>query len=525
MNGVKKIGKMLTGLSVMVLFFSLLLTPIGTVQAEEDDRVLQLTIDATSEYLKQQGIGNEWQAIGLVKAGKEVPKTYFDHFQANLQQQVISKSGHGRMKITDVERMAIAAVAVGIDPFNADGKGFNLIEKIYHSEPWVTGDDSLTYQGNNGIIFALIALDSNQFTVPKGAKWTRENLITELISYQKRDGSWSLSTSTTGATSFDITAMAITALAPYREQSAVKSAIDKAVNFLSDAQGPTGGFDEPFVGGISSESTSQVIIGLTANQIDPRSEKFTKGGNNLIEHLLSFKTMDGGFKHTVDDASANGMATEQALQALVAFDLYTKGKGALYHFTEQVVKPVPQPNGFTDIQNHWAKDSIQQAIQLGIVQGYSDGSFQPNNPLTRAQAVSIIVRALDMETNVSAPFKDISGYAKETQAEIAAAYHYGIVTGNSGNFMPSQKVTRAQMALMLYRASESTTGEKYSILEKTYFTDLGNYSEETVRAISMLYEVGIATGTNGKYMPSDPTTRAHATKMLVNYLSQFERLK
>ena len=90
------------------------------------------------------------------------------------------------MKITDVERLVIAAVAAGIDPVNVDGKGFNLIEKIYNSELWITGADSLTFQGNNGIIFALIALDSHGFTVPNGAKWTREKLVTELLIYQKR---------------------------------------------------------------------------------------------------------------------------------------------------------------------------------------------------------------------------------------------------------------------------------------------------------------------------------------------------
>ena len=86
----------------MVLFFSLLLTPIGAVQAEGDrptaganqsnDHVLQLAIDGASGYIMRHGVENEWQAIGLAKAGKEIPETYGDHFQATLQQQVISKS-------------------------------------------------------------------------------------------------------------------------------------------------------------------------------------------------------------------------------------------------------------------------------------------------------------------------------------------------------------------------------------------------------------------------------------------------
>ena len=110
--------------------------------------------------------------------------------------------------------------------------------------------------------------------------------------------------------------------------------------------------------------------------------------NNLIDHLLSFQSEDGGFKHTAEDRMSNGMATEQALQALVAFDLYTKEEGSLYNFTGKTV--IPSPIEFTDVKGNWAKRFIQQAVQLGIVKGYQDGSFKPNNQLTRVQAVSIL---------------------------------------------------------------------------------------------------------------------------------------
>lgn len=492
-------------------------------------------IDKVSAHMLAGPIDSEWQAIGLAKAGKTVPASYNKAFYENLKDQVTSRSGKGRMKITDVQRLTIAAAAIGIDPTNADGKGFNLIDKILNSEKHLTGVDSLTYQGNNGIIFALIALDSKNYQVPSNSKWTREKLIAELLKHQKEDGSWSLSTSKEGATSYDITAMALIGMAPYTNQLKVRQAMDRAVSFLAKAQGPTGGFDEAFVGGISSEATSQVIIGLTANQIDPTMPMFTKNGINLVDHLLSLQTSDGGFQHTAGESRSNAMATEQALQALVAFDLFTKNKGVLYDFNDVPVLPAPKPDpdptpepdpkpeptpDFTDVKGHWAKDYINKAVKQGIASGYSDNTFKPNQSLTRAQAVSILVRALDLKTDKKAPFMDIQSYASGTQAQIAAAYHSGLVKGKDGKFMPSDKVTRAQMALMLFRAYEVKNGEAYKMKQVAPFRDIHSYNMEAIRAMTMLYDLDMAKGENGNFMPNNSTSRAHAMKMLIEFMEK-----
>lgn len=528
----KNVQKFTVNLAVALLFLITFATPLSlsstavhaeveTIHAQTDALQIKTAIEKASAYILHEGVESEWEAIGLAKAGKNIPVQYHQQFSEHLQDQVLSKSGNGRMKITDVERLLLAAVAIGKDPINIDGKGFNLVEKIYHSEPWATGEDSLIFQGTNGIIFALIALDANAFDVPKNAKWTREKLVAELLTYQKEDGSWSLMTSKEGKTSFDITAMALAALAPYDSQSNVSAAIRRAVTFLSNAQGPTGGYHDDYAGGISSESTSQVIIGLTANRMNPRSTQFTKQGTNLIDHLLSYQSKDGGFKHTKGDRASNRMATEQALQALVAFDLYMNDGGSLYDFTDEVI--LPPTVEFTDTKGHWAKTDIQKAVQYGIMKGYTNGTFKPENHLTRAQAASILVRALDLETTQAAPFKDISGYAEETQAEIAAAYQYGLIKGYKGNFNPGNKVTRSQLALMLYRAYESQFGEDYSASNIPPFNDIGNYDKETQDAIAMVYELKIAEGSAGLYKPSNPTKRSHAAKMLVTYMELLEK--
>lgn len=483
-----------------------------------DDVAKQIStsIKDTQQKLLKDGVKSDWEAIGLFQSGISVPKSYVKTFYQQVQDQIISKSGKGRMKITDVERLVMTAGVLGIDPTNVDGKGFNLLDKIYNSETRITGEDSLTFQGNNGVIFALIALDSKNYEIPKDAKWTREKLVAQLLKTQKDNGSWSLETSKEGSTSIDITAMALTALAPYRKQPEVKKAIDNSVAFLSKAQGSTGGYDEAFVGGVTSEATAQVIIGLTANGIDPRSEQFTKGQTNLIDHLLGFKSSDGGFKHVADDKTSNAIATEQALQALVAYDLYNKGKGRLYNFGQVTIQPTPTP--FTDVKGHWAADYIQQASGLGIINGYKDGTFRPSETLTRTQTVSILVRALDLKTDKNSPFSDTKNYTDEVQADIAAAYHNGLIKGVGGKFKPTDEITRAEMALLFYRAYEIQNGETYKGNSNAPFTDMKYSTNELQAAVSMLYDFKMAVGVNGQYMPTDYASRAHGTKMLVQFL-------
>lgn len=366
----------------LLVAFSMYLPVVQANSVDEGNQLIEVkdAIQGVSALMLENGVVSEWEAIGLAKAGVPVPPSYLSEFESNLKGQVLDKTGTGSLKVTDVERLAIAAAAIGVDARNADGNGFSLIDKIHTSEHWTwENTDSIIYQGNNGIIFALIALDSKGYSVPDNAKWTREKLVAELLKYQKDDGSWSLSTSTTAATSFDITAMALTSLAPYTDNSVVKDAVNKAVAFLSNAQGLSGGFSEEFVGGISSEATSQVIIGLTSNGIDPRSEQFTKNGINLIDHLLSFKADDGGFKHTSNEIISNGMATEQALQGLVAFDLFVEDKGRLYEFGQETLpEPEPTPEKPESIQ---APKHVETTFENGKLQIYIKdeitGVFKP----------------------------------------------------------------------------------------------------------------------------------------------------
>lgn len=349
--------RIISTILISVLFLSFF-GPVQTSASKNYINEVEEAIERASEYMLEKGVFSEWEAIGLVQAKKEVPSSYVDHFYEHIDDQIIWGLNTKRIKITDIERLTIAAVAIGKNP--RDINGYDLIELIYNSPTHISGTDTMILQGNNGPIFALIALDTLDFDVPDDAKWTREDLIEELLDQQNDDGSWPLN-DTYPNPNIDITAMAIIALSQYKNKSEVDEAIQKAIHYLSDNQTNNGGFDGgAFVGGITSEAASQAIIGLSAYGLDPTGDLFTKE-NNLIEHLLNYQQEDGGFAHTMEDGNSNDMATEQALQALVAYKFFLEGKGSLYDFTNREEGPDNPEEPIGD-ENQNSKDRSDQIV-------------------------------------------------------------------------------------------------------------------------------------------------------------------
>lgn len=173
---------------------------------------------------------------------------------------------------------------------------------------------------------------------------------------------------------------------------------------------------------------------------------------------------------------------------------------------------------FNDVKTtDWHYSYIQDLFYQGLSKGTTDATYSPNKKLTRAQATSLIVRAVGLEAKGTATFTDTTNLHADTQAEIAAAAEAGIVKGVNGKFLPHQAVTRAQFALMLNRAYDAKSEVDYVVKEKSTFSDLGKYDKEAVKAINMVEELNIGSGTDGKFRPTEGTTRAQAAKFISNF--------
>ena len=271
-------------------------------------------------------VGGEWAVIGLARSGcgrAEWFETYFD----NLTALVRAQEGvlHAR-KYTEYARVVLALTAIGKEP--RDVGGYDLLAPL--------GDfDRVTFQGLNGAVFALLALDAGGYAVPDAptgqTQATREGYLAEILAYQTPSGGFSLDADG-GDADVDITAMALCALAPYCGDTVAADAARKALLWLSDAQGSDGDYG-------SAESSAQVLIALAAYDIAPEDAHFVKNGSSALDALLAYAAPGGGYRHAAGDAEANPMASEQALLALAAVARQRAGEGGLYTMPGDAAAP------------------------------------------------------------------------------------------------------------------------------------------------------------------------------------------
>ncbi|TXK74827.1 S-layer homology domain-containing protein [Paenibacillus sp. N3.4] len=168
---------------------------------------------------------------------------------------------------------------------------------------------------------------------------------------------------------------------------------------------------------------------------------------------------------------------------------------------------------FTDVQKHWARTDILAAANRGWMLGIAADRFAPDTALTRAQAATIIVRALGLsgEAADNASFRDVPATYWAWQ-DIRIAKMSGLIQGISSDlFAPDQIMTREQMSVLLSRALQLTS---QSGAAAKSFTDVpaGSWSAEAIAAMS---SHGLVDGfADGTFRPHASLTRAEMAALL-----------
>lgn len=159
---------------------------------------------------------------------------------------------------------------------------------------------------------------------------------------------------------------------------------------------------------------------------------------------------------------------------------------------------------FTDVgPKHPYQGIIQDMQKRELINGYPDGTFRPDNKITRAHVAVLLDKALPLEakTNEVIRYKDVSTSHVYYQ-EIMKVSQAGIFSGDpNGNFNPNAPITRKQMAKVLDLAFE------LNLENFTYFEDVED--DWGYLHIQALASTGITTGDKGKFNPNAPVTRAH----------------
>lgn len=276
-------------------------------------------------------VGGEWSVLTMARYGnlsEETKQNYMTNLYRVLEE---NKGVLDTRKYTEYARVVLALSALGVDPTNVNG--YNLLYPLADFQ-------KVNWQGINGTIYALIALDSHNYEIPKLTEedlqkgieqTTREKLVQKILEKQLSDGGWSLSGTEADA---DMTAMAIQALHAYvPKNQTVKEAVNRAIHVLSEKQNETGGFSS--FGTENLESAAQTVIALSAFDVKLLSdEQFIKNGKSILDYLLSYQLEDGSFKHTVKEEKTDAMSTDQGTMALLAYERAINGKTALFDMTD-----------------------------------------------------------------------------------------------------------------------------------------------------------------------------------------------
>jgi len=185
---------------------------------------------------------------------------------------------------------------------------------------------------------------------------------------------------------------------------------------------------------------------------------------------------------------------------------------------------------FLDINGHWGREDIEKMATRGIVGGYDDQSFRPNKNITRAEFTTFLSRLMGLDEKVSIEFTDV---AEEDwyYNSIGNAYKAQIVGGyKDGSFKPNQYITREQMAAMISNALEyANISLEEKIMKWEVFSDARSISLWARHSVAMSSNMGIVRGvlSDGKviFAPAKYATRAEAAAMLTRLIDITENAK
>ena len=403
----------------------------------------------SQSYLEKEEL-SVWEALGLSLNGYKVPEAFY----MALKEEITSKEGVYRTAL-EYAKIVILLKQDAKDP--KDFYGYNLLASIQ-------GFKNIDKSGVNGVIFSIFALMNME--TDQNAIWTEDKLLVLLLEYQNEDGGFPLAKG--WGSDNDLSAMALTALSYFPENQKAKTAMDKALSYLSGKLDSNGFMY--YQNSDSSENLSQIIIALETAGISLNDQRFVRNGKTLYDTLIeNYMTENFKFKHNTAQ-NANDIATEQAYLALSAMKtgyVYAKkdkivsepspSQSIPPETEKEPVEPVAEQKlGFSDenmISNEYYED-IRKAFSEKLIVG--DGNaLRPLDKLTRAEASVLLYNAAGLEMDIFIPrFRDIrkgSWYSKY----IIACYLNGIMSGNDEvYFTPDSYITAAELIKSIDKISK-----------------------------------------------------------------------
>lgn len=168
---------------------------------------------------------------------------------------------------------------------------------------------------------------------------------------------------------------------------------------------------------------------------------------------------------------------------------------------------------FADIEDHWSKDYVKSMVAKHVIDGFEDNTYRPEDRVTRAQFAKLLVEVLELDTIAyKDDFKDVGSdhWAKDY---IATAKQQGIIEGyEDKTFKPEQPINRSEMAAMITNALGLDKGS--GLVELNKFKDVQEIPAWAVEYVASVVREGLLIGSNGMLNPLGNTTRAEAATII-----------
>lgn len=292
----------------------------------------------------------------------------------------------------------------------------------------------------------------------------------------------------------------------------------------------TGSFDTVTITGVPSQynakivyQTDKVVLSITSKSSSDSSSDGsgstsgssggTNNGGTSTGGTTTGGTNSGGT--TPATPADNGAPSEQPSGVNPFQSNVITRQAVLKAITDAIAAASNRTTSFNDTANHWGSDTVGTAVKLGVVDGYSDGTFRPDATVTRAEFVAMMARAFGLTAgSASTDFKDTS--AHWAAGYIATLAEKDIVNGyEDGSFKPNATISRAEMVTIISRVLNL---EVLATGTPSSFTDVSsNYW--AAQAIQQASSANLVQGMSAStFVPQNHATRAEALTIIIRAL-------
>lgn len=228
-------------------------------------------------------------------------------------------------------------------------------------------------------------------------------------------------------------------------------------------------------------------------------------------------------KLTVTDGSGKSVSTVKKSDTVYTFTMPASAVKVGVSYVKAT--ETPSKTTFNDVSaNDWFASAVDYVTGKGMMNGTADNTFSPKANTTRGMVVTVLYRLENQPSTSAASFTDVASGAYYANA-VAWANANGIVSGyGSGKFGPNDKVTREQLAAILYRYAQYKKYDVSGANSLDGYTDAQSVSSYAVPALQWANAAGVVTGKSGsKLDPKGYATRAEVAAMLMRFCENVEK--